>query len=469
MKEEDLVQRFEGYRDSLGTCSRAPVRAGKRVRLSWIAAAGCAVCVGTAFVWPSLASAARLRRLGDAITNAKSMELQWYVREPSGRWKLWQRSSYESGMWRNDFYVNVMRTPLTMIYKDGLCYEFESNKNYATVRPAEAMFNAPKLQGQALQVIEEQLMNRFKGTKVSLAASEPVDGRAVYRVLLDREQGQIHIRLLVDQATDLPLSADCVSASDPQHPERWEYRFNEPVSRGLFNVPKGRRLIDLRKTIPAFEAEHKTIATPAGLQILDACVTNDGTVWLATKPGASDYSVSPSTLTGVGGVHYTSGGFGPEVRLSRQHKLKIYGFAPLEPGAPKPTECTISVHKSTLSRPVSPDSPNMTAVQDLGEVGRASFAVRTEKGQLPNYFRDLGTDDDVPDIRFEIQLAKGYAFDNLNKFGDAARIWERLGVDCTPAYPAYFEWMNKAREDYEKAHLPSDASRIERLERAARR
>lgn len=464
MKEQDVAHKLESYREALGDCSRTPLRRSSHRRyLALVPIAVIAACAIAFAVWPRDAKAATFRQLGLAISNAKTMESRMYFEEEPGKYALWQRVSYASGRWRMES-VAPGSHPVTLIFRDGLFYEDYDSLDHATVRPAELAAVPPPTQGEALEVVKEQLTRYFsRGSTLRLGSSLPVNGRPAYRVMFVRPDRPGRIEIVVDEQTDLPIFADSWNDQFPKQHVHWDYQFNVPVPSGFFDLKPGRKLIDLRKTMPAFVAAQKPIATVKNFTILDACMTSDGIVWLSTiAPNDPHDDFDPGDFQGWPGVHYAEG-IELVAKLIGNEQIHIYGFAPLDPpptAALKPGMCSVDVRRSSRPQPI-PNSDDMYAGEQLDVSGKVSFPVRSERSKLPKYFDDLGMEERLVELPFHIDRARAVTLEGIGRFGEAAKIYESFARESGPHFGAYFEWMRHASECYRKAGQPAQAASVD--------
>ncbi|HLK17232.1 MAG TPA: hypothetical protein VKT78_20680, partial [Fimbriimonadaceae bacterium] len=222
------------YSASLGVCARRPsgaVRPALWRRAALVAAAFAVGGISLAVLWPRNAAAASIQRIGAAIRHADSMVEEYWRRTPAGRWIMFDRISYRAGMWRYDVQKSVPLA-LTLIKRDGLTMTDWHQLDHASVRATEASDPDTKEYRDPLDYAEESInMGGSSPRSVQVLNHAPVEGRPAYAVTLDRAADDYHAEIVVDQATDLPISATA-SVKDPGQTlyYRQSYLFNVPIA-----------------------------------------------------------------------------------------------------------------------------------------------------------------------------------------------------------------------------------------------
>jgi hypothetical protein len=347
--------------------------------------------------------------------------------------------------------------------REGLLYEDIWSQKQGTIRNvADASeFEGPPSRGEALEIVQEEIkMHVGRATKLTVAPSPDVAGQAVYKVMFDNEERHRYGELVVDKSTDLPISAQIWGGNPDQH-VRWEYRFNVSFPKGFFDPRPGRRFVDLRKTIPALEARwRRPIASLKGVEVLDACVTPNGTVWIAARcesGGSTD--LAPTKFKGADGVTYAY----PVQMYSRSPKgqeIRVYGYEPISPMKTPLRKCSLTFNPITRSRPI-PNSDNMTAGQELDSIGTVTIPVRPEPVELPAYFADLGVEGDLLNLPEELDWNRAGALERVGRYGEAGDIYYRYARQTTPALGGFVSIRKQAERCYAIAGNKAAVARIE--------
>ena len=230
-----------------------------------------------------------------------------YVQNQTGKWDPYLRVSYDGERWRTEG-IATPKKSVIVIFRDGLLYEDRRSQNVGVLRSATDAdeFLRPPSRGEALEIIQQQLKSTIgRATELSLAPSADVAGRPVYKVVFHNKERERDGELIVNKDSDLPISAE-TWGGHPNQRVRWAYHFNVSFPIGFFEPSASKTFVDLRKTIPAREALWgRPIASVKGAKVLDACVTTNGTAWLAVRndPGISGF-LMPVNFKGLPGVTY---------------------------------------------------------------------------------------------------------------------------------------------------------------------
>lgn len=466
MKEEEVSQKLMSYSAGLGSCERVAPQArrnpGRRWAVLAVVPAVLAFGLVGVLVGPRVAAAATLRRFQAAITNAESMDARWSFQDQSGTWFPVGRRSYELGEWRMDFSAPNHWHEATFIFRDGLCYSDFKALPDVTVQPANEVDLRPT-EGEALEVVKDQFKRFAYGSSLSVERSPDVNGRGTYRVVLNRadpNRPQIvrRVEIVVDRETNLPIYADTFGQfGAKQQRSHCDYVFNVKFPKGFFDPNPDRPLIDLRKTVPAFEAAHKPIADFEGLQVVDACVSPDGTIWLMTR---GDGAIDPGTSDPVPGVRYATGiqivaGQGPG------HELFLHVMAPVDPVPATPGQCTVVLHRHSVPPPVHSDSDTRPAIADLGAVKTLTLPLKRIRTAMPAYIDNLGFGEQLLSLPWDIVTQKAYVLTDSGRPDEAAKLFEQFGREARKYSGEYDDGMSTAAEYYRKAGMSAEADRID--------
>jgi len=470
MKESEVEQTLSQYGESLGRFTRKtqPSRF-KKVTLALAPLAVAGVCAIAFVAWPRNASAAALERLKQALTNAKSMDSLMSYQEPSGKWVPLSRVSLEADRWRMQGMSKQM--PCTIIFRDGLVFVDYSNTAEATVQNAADTREYEKLPspGDALETVQTILKRQVgEAAELKLGSSPAIAGRPTYKVSFQNRQRHCHGELVVDKESDFPITAEAWYDYPKQH-SRWDYHFNVAFPSGFFELTPGRRLVDLRKTIPAREAAWtRPVAASGEVQILDACVTPKGTVWAVTKhKQGSKIDFVPAEFKGVKGAKY----FGPIQLTSRPFRgseFQIVGYMPLYSVAEVPKRCSLTFEWATMPQQVQ-HSDAVTPGRLIKMIGPISIPLRREPAEIPAYFADLGMEVELIHLPFDRDWRRADTLQKLGRFAEAAAIYYQIAQQSTSQFGGFYSWRETAAKCYAKAGDKAAVKRIEKELADARR
>jgi hypothetical protein len=408
--------------------------------------------------WPRDASAATIQRLIRAIDNAKTMDSTMVYNGPSGKLIPFMRLSYESGRWRRELLVNSPNRSI-YIYKDEMCYENYIALDHATIRSVTEADRLP-IQGGALEVVKEEFQHFAGHSAVLTTASSPdVRGRAAYRVLMDRKSDGRHVEIVVDKANDLPLSADTWSKLSQQHTHT-DYVFNKQFPQGFFDLEPSRKVVDIRKTIPARIATWSNpIASINGFDVLDAQVTRDGIVWLVTKSVQGKRGgIQAQDLECANGGIYAKG---PSCEVPGQ-PIQISSFIPLDKKPLLPVKGTLSL--DSIFWPERPSSMPEESYP-AGKVtpgGKLTFPIgSSQEATRPAYVVDLGIDHELFELQYWNDFGRAEKLQMLGRWREAGQVLEHIGDQVSPDFGGYESWMKQAAQCYQKAGAEADRKRVE--------
>ena len=463
MNENEMKRLFAGYRDSLGTCGRAPTPARRRGVARWALAAA-VFALGAVALWPTDASAKALRRMRSALGYARTMEMTFEVQRPSGRWVTFSRKRYQNGVWRID---DTRTTGLSATYLrkgDEMLVGYR-RLDYAVLRPADD----PELYGgdRALDDALSTLTSQADGTSIHQESHVPVDGVPTYVVVLDRvsdepHASEFHARILVDARNDLPLSTEAVQSGVDgtglysSTRLRQTYRFNLPLPEPLFRADPHKRIVRFDEAKTALAAKwKKSVAQVGGTRVWDACTGANGTLWLAvtvdermglrpTEILGGRYARLPGSPAQVQNAPFTPVG----------RPVETIGFCPVDPDVATPSRVQVGFR----SRDAEPSG----SMRPPGKiVSVRALSLRPEKENTPSYLTALADDRFRLSDEEQIWEARAKALESLGRFLDAARAYET----CAAAYRRTILYLGyrplrQAGECYEKAEHPEDAVRV---------
>ena len=465
MNENEMERLFAGYRDSLGRCGRVPVRAPWR--LGWRLAAVGALSLSLGFaLWPADAAARAMQRMADAIRNARTMEMVFESRGKTGRWTTFQRLRTSGPLWRHEGY----RGPYAGLYigRDGRRLTSLDRLDHATVgTPPEGDYMLRAESPTALDFAKEWIDSGSVGIERKMVVREhaPVAGRETYLLVFDREEDGYHGEILVDSTADLPLSAWYREGPQGRF-FRQTYRFNAPMPTSLFEPPKGKPVVDLQRAQADLSLRwSRPLAVVGDSQIRDACVTDDGTVWITATVsdgqaaidlpsdlnGPDRYARLPEILPSAGSSDYA------EFRLDGRQVVTV-GLVPLDPDARPGPKASVRFTRR------KPRWVNYWTSEKLVEtpVGDpVALSLRRVSGRMPESFVALALDHFGVSLPSRIWEVRAGALERERRFAEAGRAYEQ----CAAAYRSFIPSQSRgilreAARCYDMAVLrPSARSR----------
>lgn len=488
MNENKLENLMQSYKDTLGQ-ARRPEPKDKPSAVPRLAFTGLAVAaLATGVVlWPRDASAAAVERLRKAIRNANSMEMVFAMEGATG-FKEFVATTYKDGAWRYDSRSGTALEG-TFIIANGRCISNYKNLDHATSELADHqmshMFTGAEV--DALDFAMQQTDMGAVGRKRDIKLLPGIDA-STYKMRLERPSDDYVAEILIDKKTDLPISTEIsmmFGGDDKQQRYRQSYRFNEQVPDSLFQVPKGRPVLDLvveqSKLVKAWS---KPLASVETTEIRDARVSPDGTIWiLVTAPippempkiiETADWEkhrrasavLLPSEIDAGNGISYgRAQEIVPSSILGKPQTFKIDGetayivpFVPLTKTPEQPGKVTLRLATRL---------PHMPGFSDPGEVKSreakevVTVLVTKENGAMPSYFPALDLDHFGFQVPILLADTKAKAFEAVEDWKSAGRAYE----ECAHAYAGFVKVaghipLRQAAACYEKAGMPDDAQRV---------
>ncbi|HVT10845.1 MAG TPA: hypothetical protein VHE55_01150 [Fimbriimonadaceae bacterium] len=468
MNERELHGLLKEYGDSLGSCRRPPVRTPRRSRLGYaVALCAALVAIGVA-MWPQDAAAGRIARMGRAIKNAHSMEMAFLRQMRDGKWLDWMHVYYEDGMWRSEV-VKGSGQAVTIVTRDGLMVRNYHRLDHAVMMPAEKLEGLPD-ETSALDYAEATIDSGHTsaGRTMSVRNHADVDGRKTYVVAFERPEDDYHAEILVDAATDLPMSADIQVHYDiPNGGDfrfRQEYRFNQAFDPKLFSLDPGKPVVDLRESGAKLDKRWaRPIASAEDMELRDASVTSDGTIWLAVTCSETRLPMLPIRLVAAGSEYGQLFDLDACPMSAQEGSVKVegksvlmIGFFPLDPSIPAPPKATIFFGRRAVDLPNFAKQPGWDNVEVSDS---ATVPLRHESGLVPSYFPLLNMDRMTLELPADIWHRRGERLRERGKLLDAAHAYERSAKEYENfvKYIGYRE-LDLAAQCYDKLGLVQEAA-----------
>jgi hypothetical protein len=493
MKDEKLEQLMSSYRDSMGH-ARRPV-APARSRLPRLALSGAmgAVLVAAVILWPRDATAAAFDRVKQAITNAKTMRMDFEMDGHRG-FQTFCTTYYKDGAWR---YESRQGTMLEGIYieRDGKLISSYKNLGHSTIQPfdPETMSAYPAREMDALEFAKQSVDMGTIGEERSMKLL-PGRDNSTYILRLERPSNNYVAEILVDRKTDLPISTDVTVAvnvgglSTKAQRYRQMFRFNEPLADSFFEAPAGKPLVNITAEQSRLAKQwKKPIARIETTDIRDARITQDGTLWLLVTPvdppkidetrydpeaRKTQVQMLPSEIDAGNGMTYVRARemvvasiLGPRPRMKLEGKsIFIVPFTPLHRTSELPGKVTVRMATRLAGYPGSSGPEDEIESREAGET--ATVSVIQDLAALPSYFTALDNDHFGFHVPITLAEAKADYFEEAEDWENAGRAHE----ECARAYDGFVKYaafrpLDKAAECYRKAGMAADAERVREASR----
>ncbi len=479
MNEREIEAKLTSYRDQLGTCSRRPV-SRRRLWPAALVAGAVALVVAAVSLRPQDATAAALERIAKAIKNAQTMEATLELLKADGKtWHQFQHLFYENGKWRLTVHQG-WSLERTLILTGGQVYTTYKNLGHATVEPEDpsfyAMFYGDEV--SAIDFVKQQIdIGEVSSQReIKIVQSPPANGRQTYRILMERASGY-RAEIVVDKETDLPIRA---SVEVPDHGygpnySRHFYRFNHALPPNTFTYEEGKALLDLTVEQGKLATKwKKPIATFEDTDVLDACVTDDGAIWIvvAVEKGAK-WSTLPRRILGghPSGYAHLNDIRASEI-LAKTSPFSIGGkqvvvvpFMPLADGPTSGVPVSLGFDRAVkyTAGDLAPEAPSSP------REGSLALNLRKVRGDRPEYFTAL----DLDRYGFMLSLLKFKAraneLERMEHWKAAAEAHE-LAAKAYAGFVKFagFKSLDAAAKCYLKAGLPDEAKRCEEESRTLR-
>lgn len=472
MKEDRIEQLMQSYGESLGASTKRTIRrpTRRRSRVLVPIAAGVLVAMAAFAMWPRDAVAAAVKRMGLAIKNARTMEKTSSMRVGNRAMKVFSHSYYQSGMWR---LTTRQGTPLeaTYIIRNGQALTDYTRLDHATIKKMNAPY-FDMAEDQELSALDYAMDAIDSGQvsikrKVTIEPHASVNGRSTYAVVMVRAEDDYRAEIVVDKGTDLPLfsTADVTYHEDERVHIREDFEFNQSLPESTFWLQSPKPVVNLRDAQKALTDQwSRPLAKVRELEIRDAQVTKDGTIWIATsRPEDSKSRVFPTRI--LDGDYVRILDINPSAILGESHpymfkgqEVTIFGFVPLNPRQPLPKTVTLGFDQRTLNYPGfakddSPETPtDDTLTLDL---------TPSQKADRPDYFTALDLDHFGFQLPIIVWNARAEGLRNAHRLLDAAKAYERAAFEYQGfvRYAGY-QPLEKAAKCYRELGMNQDADRV---------
>lgn len=319
---------------------------------------------------PKPSAAAALKRVQDAISNARTMQVTVYGNFRKSPEKPLQQMFYDNGAWL--VHARMQGKPLWSLVKGDRVYLWDEDSTVATVEPRTEPIFGMKVGGTALDFVKSQ--NGFDGdnVKTSLMPNPDVNGRPTYLLVIERggdpgtPVGSVdRCEIVVDKATDLPVKSKTINQrrEGGAYITSFDYQFNLTFAADKFEPCEGNatRVRDLPKEREDLKALWATTSLGTARNGAYKCIVRDVTInpngnIVVAYSGSYGSSLlgnptfAPTTVTNSDGTTYLRiSDYGPNGSLSTEgdlladmtavgHGLAICTWVALEPTHPTQDE-----------------------------------------------------------------------------------------------------------------------------------
>ncbi len=440
MNEHRVEQLLTDHGQAILATRPAP----KRKSVAWkpVLVAGLGVGVVAAFVLLPNTAEARLKKMKSAIRDAYSMRIEMYSRYESGDWRFVSKEYYEGGKKRLEGVKGS--GAVVKIVSDGKTSQKEYQQlpyvvRYASDSTADTAGDQPgDPLKEALKYVEGDPDRR--NFKYSTSPGKVIDGHQTYIIKYAHfnrpgEEAQRAIEITVDQKTNLPLEYFCHDAPNieqnrPAYDIHAIYRYNEVMDPNLFSFKTSKQIIDTEVEMAKLATKWKQIPVPKDRSpILDARVTNDGTIWVAF--GVKDLDVNEPVPSGliVQGIRYRLAWSVPVESTTRNwlmngRQVAFSAFVPVHEAAVEPREMTVQFaartregdDRSWIAVALAPDSLDGSLEE--------TYHLTKQAGTYPSYLPVMGFDREPISLPTKLWHTKAVEREKTGDLIGAARAFE---------------------------------------------
>ena len=428
------------------------------------------VAFGGVAVWPRNAGAATIHRIRAAISNAKSMEEEYWLRTPAGRWRVFDHVYYHDGMWRFDV-TKSDPLQLTIVNRDGQTLTDWHQLDHATLANGTSANSGVTRDQDALDYAKASIVMGLADPKptVTVRDHDPVNGVPTYVLSLDRAVDNYHAEILVDRGTDLPISSE-VAFDDRDGTRRYRqsYRFNQFLPDALFSLKPDKPVVNLLDAERNLENHWVTpIAIVEKCRVRDVSVTTDGTLWVTVSSAdKSERMALPTSISTADGAAYTPmGDYEPSFPSDDDNPFKMFGedmyvigFVPLQPNTITPAWATISFTRRPSHYPAGVE-PFDAHEEPLGSP--IHLRLRQEATNLPDYLTALNLDRFGLELPMDVPHYRAVALQASGRTVEAARAYEQE-AEANNRFVPYHATVPLASAErcYRSAGMTAEAARV---------
>ncbi len=363
MTEDRLQSLLNDYAEPVKFRPPAP-RAAPRWRYAVVGGTAMAAAWAMVLIPRPTPADVAARRIEAALAKVETMRAEGYLHYgDKAKERLYERSTYREGHWRFSGRVGTTLEQ-TYILKGGRQYTYDRRFNTVTAEPyrSEAGFYR-----DLFQMIREQSNIGLISEKRTERVEEGprINGRETYRIVSERPADEYRSVLLVDEETNLPISAEAqvhyanMGGDDTRQFLRFTYRFDADVPMSEFDPKQfGRPILDIpteaKKLMDRVRAPRATVEDG---QVHDAQVTSDGTIYALTSiPRGTSLTPLPDSVADGHGTRYlrlrdlgpgdTWGNTSVRQIVAKDRSVFVTTWIPLEP----PKQPATRVHFSFVKR-----------------------------------------------------------------------------------------------------------------------
>ena len=411
-----------------------------------------ALLIAAIAMWPKPSAAAALKRVQDAITNARSMQVTAFGNYRSEPSKPLQEIFYENGSWL--IHGQMQGVAHYSLVTDHKAYQWEEGSTVATSEPRDAPIWM-KEDGTALDFVKAETgFDQYEST-TTMSANGDIEGRPTYKLTLVRKlppgstsDMAVTCEIVVDKATDLPISTKIVNgrAGGGNYISTMQYQFNVSFPPTTFQPCNGNasEIRDLPKEREELKAKWATGLGTAKkgamiCEVRDLEVSSDGSVFMfytgnPGNPWMSTSTFAPTELSTKDGTTYLRmPDFGPGALLWLEddmikamtidkHQPAVCMFIPLEPretSADLPTTVGFAMRKYSYR-----DSGNPTT-----QPVKLDLVARSVKAEFPDWSLPLHLDYIEKQLPELADKQRGDYYKSVGKYADAARWYKQAYED----------------------------------------
>jgi len=437
MKKHDFEALMARYRESLGSCSRVPERKPKRVWVRPVASLGAVVILAILaliLLWPKDAAATAIDRMSHALKGVTHFQATGYQLW-EGKWKEMTEVNYADGVWslkrdtKNDTFLCIASDDGLLIHYKRLPYVLKTPKYYEI---NQEMIGNRSVLDFVLRHIDSGYYRIGRKQTV-------VDRGSTLALQLSRQKGGYKAEVIIDKATNRPLSAVVSSYADdtnkgPQYMERYNFGYESIPNPVLPDKPVVDTQLELAKLTPAWE---RALAS-SKKEIIDARVSSSGTVWLVASYDRSMKKVRLPYRILVGSKSYrpmrffagTASAYNDDLRIGGK-SIAVMGFA-LPERTRNATTCKVilgdyatGVFLEFLDNEPTPEDSLALAIPSY------SLSLKRDPDPVPRYFATLSLCDEQISMRsYEAYARAGQLRDEL-RFDEAIHAYEQIGRELS--------------------------------------
>lgn len=431
MNDQELRNLLHEYAEPLRATPQRRPRTSTWRPLVWrfgLAGLATAAAMAAVVALPQIATARILHRVELALANVDTMRVETSMHfGDASKTATVFRAWYRRGSWRVENHPG-RKFGKTYLLRDNTEVVYSPRDGTVTQGPLrQGTWNEGKT---ALEFAKRQTeIGLNEDRTVRLVRGLTHGGRPAYEIVMDRAKDAYHAEILVDEATNLPISSDTAVTYDHRYAGtndrayvHVDYRFGEPLGNEMFDARRfGPPVIDL----PTTQARLATQLDRGSPGIADAAVNPDGTVYLVgvvsyPLPDSGRTPEMPESLNDDAGTRYLRlrdmwPGDDQNAFRPRKGAFVIATYVPLEP-----SRANIG---SLLAR--------------FGKRSPERLQPRRLTGEVPEYSTALALNDSFRQQRIEAAKRRAEQYHALNDYeSELGWRWKQYNaaVDYIPRF-----------------------------------